>query len=215
MDAQGNIVDSLENTREWSTWNRASQLRIAAETLAVKFEMSLEDLLSRAELLPGLLPGGGLDTLEKLRPGDIFTLARDVDLIPGRLIAYREHLPLQLDINVMLMKWPEMLIYCTDGESVESAFNAIVDYFKGEVGVAGVVEILETTPQLLDDKIFEAVVRGAGHLMPRRQLASSLARYDAYYLQFETLEKEPRNDYEDTLNDSSDYYSKADVELSA
>jgi len=168
-------------------------------------------LIQNVAALNPIIPGRAY-ALKKLKPADLVTLASKVDDVPAMLIELREALPPCIDVARLISMWPDVLLLPINSthSSVKNGYQAVLNQFKSEIGEDGVNEMLETTPQLLDSQILADVIRGSGHLMPLRQLASSLARYEDYWMQFQTLEKEPRNDYEATLHD--DVYSwKEDV----
>jgi hypothetical protein len=211
IDKQGNIIDSLENTADWfALTSRDAKLRFAADVLSPKLGINSEILLENVAKLGPIIPGGA-SCLKKMKPGDLVKLAAKIEDVPAKLIALREALPPCIDVAKLISVWPDVLLLPINGEfSVRNGYQAVLNQFQSEIGDDGVHEMLMTTPQLLDSVILADVIRGAGHLMPLRQLASSLARYEDYWMQFQTLEREPRNDYEDTLDDDV-YYWKEDV----
>ena len=210
IDKQGNIIDSLENTADWFSWTSDTKLQLAADVLSPKLGIPADILVQNVANLGPIIPGGA-QSLQKMKSADLVTLASKIEAVPAKLIALREALPPCIDVAKLISVWPDILLLPQDGErSIKNGYQAVLDQFKKEIGEDGVHEMLETTPQLLDSTILANVLRGSGHLMPLRQLASSLARYGDYWMQFQTLEKEPRNDYEDTLNDDV-YYWKEDV----
>lgn len=207
IDAQGNIIDSLENTAEWFAWDSNAKLRMAADVLSTQLGKSSEALLANIEPFGTLIPGGAA-SLRTMKPGDLIRLAANIDHVPAKLILLRDCLPSGVDVSQLVAKWPEILLLSE--ERVTGEYASLLEQFENEVGVEGVCAMLETTPRLLDGTTLQACLRGAGHLMPLRQLASSLARYEDYWMQFQTLENEPRNDYEDTLVDV-EYYLNSKV----
>ena len=204
IDPQGNIIDSIENTADWVTWTPENKLSLAADALSTKLGKSAEELLANIEPLGALIPGG-TDSLRSMKPADQIRLAAHAEHVPALLIALRDTLPAGIDVSKLVTQWPEVLLLSI--EQVKVGYSSLREVFEKEFGEEGVCEMLETTPQLLDSTILQACLRGAGHLMPLRQLASSLARYGDYWMQFQSLEKEPRNDYDDTLADVNYYLS--------
>ncbi|KAL4539295.1 hypothetical protein Ndes2526B_g02457 [Nannochloris sp. 'desiccata'] len=210
IDKHGNIIDSLENTADWFAWTDDAKLQLAADVLSPKLGISSEFLIHNVAALKPIIPGGAY-ALKKMKPADLVRLASKIEDVPAKLIELREALPPCIDVANLISIWPDVLLLPIDGKSsVKNGYQAVLDQFKDEIGKDGVNKMLKTTPQLLDSQILADVIRGSGHLMPLRQLASSLARNEDYWMQFQTLEKEPRNDYEDTLNDDV-YYWKEDV----
>jgi hypothetical protein len=211
IDTHGNIIDSLDNTADWfALSSQANKIRFAANVLSRQLGNTSENLLENVANLGPILPGG-VDSLKKMKPADVVRVASKIEDVPAKLIEIRQALPPCINVANLLSSWPDVLLLPINGEySVKSGYKAVLDQFQSEIGEDAVHEMLKCTPQLLDSVILADVMRGAGHLMPLRQLASSLARYEDYWMQFQTLEKEPRNDYEDTLNDDV-YYWKEDV----
>jgi hypothetical protein len=207
MDAQGNIIDSLENTADWFTWTPDTKLRMAADSLSNELGKTSDELLAALQALETVIPGGA-PTLQGMKAGDAVRLAAVADAVPARLIEAREALPPGVDAARVVAKWPEALLLPPGG--VAAGFAAVAEQFEAAVGPEGVAAMVETTPQLLDSEVLRACFRGAGHLMPLAQLASSLARYEDYWMQFQSLEKEPRNDYDELLKDDN-YYQQHGV----
>jgi hypothetical protein len=141
-----------------------------------------------------VLPGGA-PALARLLPADAVRLAAMLDEVPARLVALRELLPPSVDVGALVAAFPEAALL-TRAETA-AGLEALRAAFLEDVGEGGVADILSTTPHVLCATTLCGVLRGAGHLMPRRQLADSLARRSDWYLQFQTLEHEPRNDFED------------------
>jgi hypothetical protein len=212
IDKHGNIIDTLENTREWFAFTEDAKLKFAADVLSPKVGIDSDTLLANAAKLGRIIPGGP-QSLKKMKPADLVRLASKIEEVPAKLINLREAVPPCIDVARLISSWPDVLLLPIDGIlSVQTGYQAVLDQFQNEIGEDGVNEMLETTPQLLDSTILAGVLRGSGHLMPLRQLASSLARYEDYWMQFQTLEKEPRNDYEDTLNDDVYYWKEGVVQ---
>jgi len=210
IDKHGNIIDSLENTADWFAWTADAKVLLAADVLSPKLGINSDILIRNVADLGPVIPGGA-SALKKLKPADLVRLASIIEDVPAKLIELRETLPPCIDVAKVISMWPDVLLLPTNGKSsVKIGYQAVLNQFKSEIGEDGVNEMLGTTPQLLDSQILADVIRGSGHLMPLRQLASSLTRYEDYWMQFQTLEKEPRNDYEDTLQDDV-YYWKENV----
>lgn len=193
LDAQGNIIgDTLENTAEWFALStNEAKLRLAADTLSSQLDVPAQQLIENATKLGAIVPGGP-EALDAMKPADIIRLAAQIDSLPAQWIALRAALPPALDLNRISQKWPAVLLLSPP--QAAKGFRAVADQFEGACGREGVIAMLQTSPQLLDTKMLEECMRGASHLMPLAQLASSLTRYGDYYLQFQSLENEPRND---------------------
>lgn len=87
--------------------------------------------------------------------------------------------------------WPEVLFL--DASALAEGVAALRGAFHEE-SEGALSSMLCTTPRLLDRPTLVACLRGGGHLMPRKQLASSLKRYPDFYLQFQSLRSESRGD---------------------
>ena len=198
VDRLGNLIDTPEDTAESFAWTPAAQLRLAATTLADSLQSTPDTLLERVATLASVLPGGH-ETVEKLKPADSIRLAAVVDEVPGRLIALKEVLPSQVDISKVVCAWPEVGLMSIN--EIEEGMQLLRDEFEDHVGELGIVRILETTPNMLSPELLKLTMQGAGHLMPRRQLADSLARYHDFYLQFMSLTAEPENNYDDVMEE--------------
>jgi hypothetical protein len=198
-DTMGNLVEDSLDVAEPFAWTPAAKLRLAAATLATELSTTPESLLNNIKQLAAVLPGNK-ETVERLRPADAVRIAAAIEDVPARLIALREALPQAVDVAALVARWPEAVLL-SPGE-VRDGAAALRQTFECDVGEHGVAAMISTTPQLLSARTLERTLRGAGHLMPRAQLADSLARYENWYLQFEALDQEPRNDYEDVLSET-------------
>lgn len=198
-DELGNLIDAPEDTAESFAWSSVNaRRRLAAVSLSKQLQRSPEELLENVEILGTIIPGGQ-DTLDKLRPADVVRLAADVDKVPGRLIDLRERLPQGTDVRKAVVTWPEVMLLSR--EEVGEGLAGVREAFEEEVGDEGISAIVETTPGLLKPELLHLTLHGAGHLMPRRQLADALARDPGFYLEFMSLTLEPENNYEDVMEE--------------
>jgi hypothetical protein len=207
MDSLGNIIDTPDHTAEPFAWTTDAKIRVAAMALSEEFQVDAESLVHMVSLLADIVPGGER-VVRKLKPADQVRLAAKLEQVPERLIALREALPAGVDVTMILAKWPEAVLI--DLDRIKSGVDSIETVFQGILDADGVAAMIHTTPQLLQDGVLNACLKGAGHLMPLSQLADSLIRYDDYWMQFQSLRGEPRNDYDELLKDVN-YYLNQDV----
>lgn len=205
-DSLGNFIEDPSTTAESAFWTSDAKLRLAADTLSSSLSVPSDTLLHNVQQLGSLVPGGH-ETLSKLKVADRIRLAAVLDRVPQRLIALRDALPPAVSLQQVVSGWPYAIFLSAD--DVHHGIQRILEEFSGVVDDWGVYAIIQTTPQILDENIFKTVLRGAGHLMPPAQLANSLARYPDYWMQFQTLEYEPRNDYDELLKDVNYYMTGA------
>lgn len=206
MDGLGNILDTPETTAESFAWTPDNKLRLAT---AVAPSLGVDEpgvLVDAVRQLAAVLPGGS-DVLDRMKPASQVRLAAEVENVPARLVALRELLPPSVDVTKLIARWPEVLL--VEVQDIKDGLDYLMETFQAEVGEEGIGGIIQTSPQLLDRSILRACLRGAGHLMPLRQLATSLIHYDDYWMQFQSLDGEPRNDYDELLKDVNYYLSDA------
>lgn len=207
MDSLGNIIDSPDHTAESFAWTTDAKIRVAAMALSEEFRVDAESLVHMVSQLANIVPGGER-VVGRLKPADQVRLAARLEQVPERLIALREALPAGVDVTMVLAKWPEAVLINPD--TIKSGVDLIETVFQGILDASGVAAMIHTTPQLLQEGVLDACLKGAGHLMPLSQLADSLIRYDDYWMQFQSLRGEPRNDYDELLKDVN-YYLNQDA----
>lgn len=207
MDSLGNILDTPDHTAEPFTWTADAKVKVAAMALSEELQMDAETLVQKVSCLADIVPGAE-KVVGRLKPADQVRLAAVFEQVPKRLIALRGALPAGVDVTQVLEKWPEALLI--DSKGISLGVGLITNVFAGILDDNGVAAMINTTPQLLQQGVLDACLKGAGHLMPLTQLADSLIRYDDYWMQFQSLRGEPRNDYDELLKDVN-YYLNQDV----
>ncbi|KAI8473756.1 MAG: hypothetical protein J3K34DRAFT_164915 [Monoraphidium minutum] len=143
-------------------WTEANQARLVALTAAQELGLPFPAMEARLDALAGLLPDVGA-RIAGLRPALVAPLVRDLEQLPGRLIALRELLP-GANISALVAGAPQILLKREDElRAAVAGLKALLDLDDRQASW-----LVGETWLFLELECVEEVMDNLGRLIPGR-----------------------------------------------